>query len=257
LEGVSSGTDFYSKYINFIGEIIMKKIAIALSAATIAVASTAASAWGGYGPYGYAPYGYAPVAPAVEMTEEQKQAIADQQAKYMEDMQKAQQQAAEFYANQRAAMIDMYAPVDDIRAQRMEQREARIAEMDARMEERMKAAELRAPMTDMYAPMDEVRAQRMEQREARIAEMDARMEERMKAAELRAPMTDMYAPMDDIYAQRMEQREARIAEMEARMDEYQKAADARRAEYEAARKARFQEISTQGEETKAADDKGA
>jgi len=41
------------------------------------------------------------------------------------------------------------------------------------------------------------------------------------------------------------------------MEEYKKASDARRAEYEAARKARFQEISTQGEETKAADDKGA
>ena len=43
----------------------------------------------------------------------------------------------------------------------------------------------------------------------------------------------------------------------ARMEENKKASDARRAEYEAARKARFQEISTQGEETKAADDKGA
>ena len=113
----------------------MKKIAIVISAVTIAVASTAASAWGwgnngyngnnngngygdgagefdgdfgfsmnmsgrgngrgngngyngyngqngyGYAPYGYAPYGYgAPVAPAVEMTEDQKKAVADQQA---------------------------------------------------------------------------------------------------------------------------------------------------------------------------------
>ncbi len=124
----------------------MKKIALTMTAATIAIASTAVSAWGwndngynngwgdgfgdgdfdggfsmnfsgrasgrghgrgynsyngynGYGPsYGYAPYGYgapvAPIAPAVEMTEEQKKAIADQQAQITENMQKAQEQAA-------------------------------------------------------------------------------------------------------------------------------------------------------------------
>ena len=157
----------------------MKNLSIALFAATIAVASTAASAWGwgnngyndgygngygdgafdgdfgfnmnmsarghgrgygngyngyrGYNGYGYAPYGYgyAPVQPAVEMTEEQQKAIADQQAQYIESMQKAQQQAqqqaAEFYANQRAPMTDRYS-------QMQEQREARIAEMDARID---------------------------------------------------------------------------------------------------------------------------
>jgi hypothetical protein len=168
---------------------IMKKIATVISAVTIAVASTAVSAWGwgdngynnynnngwgdgygdgdfdgdfgfsmnmsgrghgrghgngynrynGYNGYGYAPYGYGyapygavPVQPAVELTEEEKKAIADQQAKYVEDMQKAQQQAqqqaAEFYANQRAPMTDM-------RTQMMEQHQARVAEMDARMAE--------------------------------------------------------------------------------------------------------------------------
>ena len=176
----------------------MNKLSTALFAATIAVASTAASAWGwgdngynnyngyndgygsgygdgdfdgdfgfsmnmsgrgsgrgygngyngyrgnnGYG-YGNAPYGYAPygAAPAVEMTEEQQKAMADQQAKHIENMQKAQQQAAEFYANQRAPMTGM--PAD-----RMAQRDARIAEMDARMEEHRKAAETRAPMMGM------------------------------------------------------------------------------------------------------------
>jgi hypothetical protein len=216
--------------------IIMKKIALVITAATIAVASTAASAWGwgdngynngwgdgfgdgagdfdgdfgfgmnmsgrghgrgygngyngyrgyngyGYAPYGYAPYGVAPIQPAVEMTEEQKQAIADQQA-------------AEFYANQRAPMGDMYSP-------------------------------------------------RMEQREARIAEMEARMEEHRKAADARAPMTGMRGP-------RMEQREARFAEMDARMEAFIKESDARRAEFEAAHKARLQERAPRVEAEKGA-----
>ncbi|MDH3980855.1 MAG: hypothetical protein OEU91_10150 [Gammaproteobacteria bacterium] len=91
----------------------------------------------GYAPYGYAPYGYgAPVAPAVEMTDEQKQAIADQQAKYVEDMQKAQQQAAEFHA------ANPY-PGDAFRAQMEAEHQARIKEMDARMEEFKKAADER------------------------------------------------------------------------------------------------------------------
>jgi hypothetical protein len=178
---------------------IMKKIATVISAVTIAVASTAVSAWGwgdngynngyqngngngygdgagdfdgdfgfsmnmsgrghgrgqgngyngyngnngyGYAPYGYgyAPYGAAPVQPAVELTEEEKKVIADQQAKYVEDMQKAQQQAqqqaAEFYANQRAPMTDM-------RTQMMEQHQARVAEMDARRAEFKKASDAR------------------------------------------------------------------------------------------------------------------
>ncbi|MGB5426668.1 MAG: hypothetical protein WBN95_07750, partial [Gammaproteobacteria bacterium] len=55
---------------------------------------------------------------------------------------------------------------------------ARIAEMDALMEERMKAAEARAPMPGM-------RSDRMEQREARIAEMDARMEAFIKESDAR------------------------------------------------------------------------
>ena len=168
----------------------MKKIATVISAASLAVISASASAWGwgdngynngwgnngfgdgdfdgdfgfsmnahgsghgrgygyndyrgynGYGPYGYAPYGYAPygygvpVAPAVEMTEEQKKAIADQQAKLAEDMQKAQQQAAEFYA------ANPY-PGDAFRAQMDAEHAARIKEMDARMEEYRKESEAR------------------------------------------------------------------------------------------------------------------
>jgi len=139
----------------------MKKIATVLAATSLAVISASASAWGwgdsnlgndernnpyyGYGahryaPYPYAPYGYGvpamPVAPAVELTEEQKQAIAEQQAREIEFMQNAQKQAAEYYANARSPMLDMQKAM-------MEEHEARIKEMDARREASMKAYQAR------------------------------------------------------------------------------------------------------------------
>ena len=174
----------------------MKKIATVISAASLAVVSASASAWGwgdngwgnngwgdgfgdgdfdgdfgfsmgfsghgrgrgygrgynhyngyngyGYAPYGYAPYGYgAPIAPAVEMTEEQQQAIADQQAamaaqqaQFVEQMQTAQKQAAEFYANQPAPSYGVQPAIygDDFMRQMDEEHAARIKEMEARME---------------------------------------------------------------------------------------------------------------------------
>ncbi len=53
-----------------------------------------------------------------------------------------------------------------------------------------------------------------------------------------------------------EQHQARVAEMDARMAEFKKASDARRAEFEASRKARFQGISTKVEETSVEADTG-
>jgi hypothetical protein len=117
----------------------------------------------GYAPYGYAPYGYgAPVAPAVEMTEEQKQAIADQQAKAAEFMQNAQKQAAEFYASQRAPMLDMPQPV-------MEDRDARIKEMDAQREASKQAYEAR-----VAASKEAYEARRKEREEAQKARLERR-----------------------------------------------------------------------------------
>jgi len=147
----------------------MNKIATIISAASLAVVSVSASAWGwgdngfgdgwgdgwadggfnfnmsasghghgygrgynhyydGYGPYyGYAPYGYGfPVQPAVELTDEQKQAIADQQARFAADMQKAQQQAAEYYAAQPFPGDAMRAQGDAFRARMDAEHEARI-----------------------------------------------------------------------------------------------------------------------------------
>jgi hypothetical protein len=147
----------------------MKKIATVISAASLAVVSASAFAGddvqGGnayapyaaapyaYAPYAYAPYGYAaPVAPAVEMTEEQKQAVADQQARAIEFMQKAQQQAAEFYASQRMPLQDMHqdmmkdwdARIKEEEAQRAafkQAYEARKKESKAAYEARRKARE--------------------------------------------------------------------------------------------------------------------
>jgi len=283
-------------------EIIMKKIAILASAVTVAVASTAASAWGwgdngyndgygngygngygdgygsgdfdadasfgfsmggsasgrgrgygngyngyrghngyGYAPYGVAPYGYAPVQPAVQMTDEEKKVIADQQAKYMEDMQKAQQQAqqqaAEFYANQRAPMTGMQ------NTGRLEERQARIAEMDARMEEFRKASDARRLETGTAqaqgAPMTDTRAKMQAEHDARVAEMDARFEAFKKDSEARRLEAGANrGPMMGMDANRQAERQARIAEMDARMDEFKKASDARRQEMDAAYKTR-------------------
>ncbi|MCH7840980.1 MAG: hypothetical protein IID38_12205, partial [Planctomycetes bacterium] len=80
--------------------------------------------YNGYAPYvyGYPPYGYGiPVHPAVEMTDERKQAMADQQARYIENRQNARQQAAEFYASHPRP------PMHDMRKTMMERHEAATA----------------------------------------------------------------------------------------------------------------------------------
>jgi len=155
----------------------MKKIATVISAASLAVISASASAWGwgdggygyapyapapyGYAPYAYAPYGYGmPVAPAVEMTDEQKQAIADQQAKAIEFMQKAQQQAAEFYASQRVPMQDMHQAM-------LAERDARIKEAEAQSEASKQAYEAR-----VAASKAAYEARRKEREEALKARME-------------------------------------------------------------------------------------
>ena len=105
----------------------MKTVATLITAATLAVATTAASAW--YAPYGYAPYGYGvPVAPAAELTEEQKQAMADQQAKAAEYFQAMQKQAYEFHAAQ-------FAPIAEMERKMFEQRNTDMQEMYTRMQE--------------------------------------------------------------------------------------------------------------------------
>ncbi|MGB5443529.1 MAG: sulfur globule family protein [Gammaproteobacteria bacterium] len=213
----------------------------------------------GYGPYGYAPYA-APVAPAV-LTEEQQQAIADQQAaiadqqaSYVAQMQEAQKQAAEFYANQSTQVYSVQPAVygNDFTRKMDEEHAARVKEMDARMEESRKAAEARRaefyanqPVRDygvqpaMYG--DDFMKKMDEEHAARVKEMDVRMEESRKAAEARhaeffanqpargyGVQPAMYG--DDFMKKMDEEHAARVKEMDARMEESRKAADLRRKE---------------------------
>lgn len=196
----------------------MKTLVTMLSAATLAVASSASLAWG-WGPYAngyngyYAPYGYGiPATPAAGLSEEQQQAIAaqqkliaEQQARLIENMQKAQQQAAEYYASHPAPAFGTAPAFGE---------DPYLRQMDA-----------------MQAQMDAMH-------EARLKEMDARMEAARKAADFydRPPFpgfagdpgfTDSFD--DDAYLQQLEEeRAARVKAFEARRDEARKAAEARR-----------------------------
>ena len=94
-----------------------------------------------------------------DLVEEQKQAIADQQARALEYMQNAQKYAAEFYASQRAPMLDMQTV--------MEEREARFKEIDAEREASRQAYEARVA---------ESKAAYEARRKEREAALKARME---------------------------------------------------------------------------------
>ena len=182
----------------------MKTVATLITAATLAVATTAASAW--YAPYGYAPYGYGvPVAPAAELTEEQKQAIADQQAKAAEYFQAAQKQAYEFHAAQ-------FAPIAEMERSMWEQRNADMQEMHTRMQE-------------MHAEMQKNIQESMQNRPYGPYGY--------QASDYQAPTFDR-ASMDA-------EREAYLKESQARMEEYRKASEQRRAEFEERVKARRME----------------
>jgi len=104
----------------------------------------------------------------------------NQQAKYMEDMQKAQQQAAEFYASQpqtQAFPGDNFPaaqpygfPGDNYRVQMDAERDARIKEMDAERDVRMK---------EMEARMEEFKKASEARRKARDEAYKTRQQERV------------------------------------------------------------------------------
>ncbi|MEN8108816.1 MAG: hypothetical protein ABFS22_12535, partial [Pseudomonadota bacterium] len=119
--------------------------------------------------YGYAPYGYGvPVAPAVEMTDEQKQAIADQQAK-----------AAEFYANNPNPIAEMERDMIEQRNADMQEMHTRMQEMQAEMQKNIQES-----MQYRGAPAFD-RASIDAERDAYLKEAEARREESRKAAEQR------------------------------------------------------------------------
>jgi len=132
----------------------MKTIVTVISAAMLAAASASVpavdadkSGWGaapGYGQaapyygYGYAPYGYGvPVNPAVQLTDEQRQEIADQQARIVEEMQKAWQQTSEFYARQNPPVYEMQRTMFEDRDANLREMHRAMQEMDAEMNRNM------------------------------------------------------------------------------------------------------------------------
>ena len=163
----------------------MKTVATLITAATLAVATTAASAW--YAPYGYAPYGYGvPVAPAAELTEEQKQAIADQQAKAAEYFQAAQKQAYEFHAAQFAPIAEMERSMWEQRNADMQDMHTRMQEMHAEMQKNIRESMQNRPYgPNAYQAPTFDRASMDAEREAYMKESQARMEEYRKASEQR------------------------------------------------------------------------
>ena len=163
----------------------MKTVATLITAATLAVASSAASAW--YAPYGYAPYGYGvPVAPAAELTEEQKQAIADQQAKAAEYFQAAQKQAFEFQQAQFAPIAEMERKMFEQRNTDMQEMYTRMQEMHTEMQKNIQESMQNRvlPPFGYQAPTYD-RAVIDAEREAFLKESEARRDEFRKASEQR------------------------------------------------------------------------
>jgi hypothetical protein len=163
----------------------MKTVATLITAATLAVATTAASAW--YAPYGHAPYGYGvPVAPAAELTEEQKQAIADQQAKAAEYFQAAQKQAYDFHAAQFAPIAEMERNMFEQRNADMQEMHTRMQEMHTRMQQDIQESMQNRPFGPYgYQVPTFDRTAIDAERDAYLKESQARMEEYRKASEQR------------------------------------------------------------------------
>jgi hypothetical protein len=163
----------------------MKTLATLITAASLAVATTAASAW--YAPYGYAPYGYGvPVAPAAELTEEQKQAIADQQAKAAEYFQAAQKQAYEFHAAQFAPIAEMQREIYERRNADMQDMFTRMQEMHAEMQKNIQESMQHRFYGPYGAPVPTFDHASIDaERETFLQESEARRDEYRKASEQR------------------------------------------------------------------------
>jgi hypothetical protein len=154
----------------------MKTIAKVITAGVLVAASASLSAWGwgpgyGYGyapPYGYAPYGYGvPVQPPVQLTDEQRKAMQEQQAKAFEYMQNIQRQMAQYYANNPDPIVAM---------------ERRLFEDQASL-----LQDMNRNILDPMSPYPAYGAERAlpEDVNARIQEMEKQSQDRRKVAEER------------------------------------------------------------------------
>ena len=196
----------------------MRPLVTVISAAMLAALSTAVFAWG-WGPWGsrsndgwgfgdseadnstrfggagigyghppyhdYAPYGYGvPAAPVTELSDEQKQAIAEQQARAAEYFKTIQAQVAEFHASNPNPVFEMQRAL-------FEERDAHFREMNEFMREMQEDMDRNTQESMQYRPYDmdqpvypEREAWRQDM-EARIAESRKAAEERHKTAEER------------------------------------------------------------------------
>jgi hypothetical protein len=209
----------------------MNTFATAISAATLALAASAAYAWGwpplgyasnegwdvsetgegsgtlfkgngypNYG-YGYMPYGYgAPLPPALELTDEQKQAVADQQARAAKYFRALQEQAAEFYANNPNPVFEMQRAM-------FEERNAHIQEMNEFLREMQEDMARNVQESMQYRSYDPGHPVHMD-RESRRQEIQARIAESRKAAAERSQaVEERIEALRKDHAARIEQRE--------------------------------------------------
>jgi predicted HicB family RNase H-like nuclease len=95
--------------------VISASVLVALSASASAGSSEGSYGYPyyGYAPYAYAPYAYAPygygvpVPPPAQLTEEQRKALQDQQARAFEYVQNMQRQMAKYYADHPDSIYSM------------------------------------------------------------------------------------------------------------------------------------------------------
>ena len=171
----------------------MKTIATVISASALVVASATVAAWGwgpdsgygygypyyGYAPYGYAPYGYGvPVQPPAQLTEEQRKALQDQQARAFEYMQNVQRQMAQYYG-------DQYRPVYDMERRMFEERDAHMQEMNKLIQETHQDMNRNMQESLSQPPKYGAEPTRSEDVNARQQEMEKQSQVYRKAAEER------------------------------------------------------------------------
>ena len=235
----------------------MKTIATVISAVTLAVASASVpatdasqSSWAtvpGYGysapyyGYGYAPYGYGvPVNPAVQLTDEQRKEIADQQARIIEEMQKAWQQAAEFHARQNPQLYEMQRTMQEMDAEMGRN----MMKLHEQINKDMQDSQLFRPAFDRPAfaapEFPEIPAPNFERPE--FPEFAAPDFQRPEFPEYARPS---FAPPAYPYDSNLSaEHQARMQEIKARVEASRKAAETRRTEALQRRKAPQPEAQT-------------
>lgn len=225
----------------------MKKLSAVFTVAALATVSMATSAWWGgpYGnngyDYGYPYYGYPYAAPIVApLSEEQQQAMAEQQAKAFQEALEAQRKYSEQFANGNPDFPAPFAhePFPAHFGPNFNDRDAHRQEMVKQMEERRKQAAMFRPANrgfGMDPRREEMRKQMEERRDAmtsrlpyqaddaniaRRDEMRKQMEERRNAMMNRAP--GEFSAADDAHREEMQQ------QMQQRHDEMMKRVEAQR-----------------------------